>query len=133
MFVVFAASMAILWAVARGARFEASVPWIEMKGIVIEVGFLIDPLSALMLVIVSFVSLLVQVYSLGYMADEERFRWYYGAISLFTAAMLGVVTLQRLAPHVPVLGGHGARVVSAHRLLVSRPRPPPRPRPRRSW
>ncbi len=91
MFVVFAASMAILWAVARGAHFEASVPWIEMKGIVIEVGFLIDPLSALMLVIVSFVSLLVQVYSLGYMADEERFRWYYGAISLFTTAMLGVV------------------------------------------
>jgi NADH-quinone oxidoreductase subunit L len=91
MFVVFAASLAILWSVARGARFEASVPWIEMKGIVIDVGFLVDPLSALMLIVVSFVSLLVQVYSLGYMADEERFRWYYGAIALFTAAMLGVV------------------------------------------
>ncbi len=44
-----------------------------------------------MLVVVSFVSLLVQIYSIGYMHDDERFRWYYGAISLFTAAMLGVV------------------------------------------
>ncbi|MEI7813947.1 MAG: NADH-quinone oxidoreductase subunit L [Coriobacteriia bacterium] len=91
MFAIFVASMGMLWAVAQGARFEGSVPWIEMKGVVIEVGILVDPLSVLMLIVVSFVSLLVQIYSLGYMADEERFRWYYGAISLFTAAMLGVV------------------------------------------
>ena len=91
MAVVFAASLGILWAVAGGARFEAEVPWIHFKDVVIDVGILIDPLSALMLIVVSFVSLLVQVYSLGYMADEERFRWYYGAISLFTAAMIGVV------------------------------------------
>ena len=44
-----------------------------------------------MLVIVSSVSLLVQIYSVGYMHGDDRFRWYYGAISLFTAAMLGVV------------------------------------------
>ncbi len=91
MALIFAASMGILWAVMHGARFEASVPWIEVFGVSIEIGVLVDPLSALMLVVVSFVSLLVQVYSLGYMSEEERFRWYYGAISLFTAAMIGVV------------------------------------------
>ena len=89
--IVFVASMAIMWAVAQGARFEAEVPWMHFKDVVIDVGILIDPLSALMLVVVSFVSLLVQVYSLAYMEDEDRFRWYYGAISLFTAAMIGVV------------------------------------------
>ena len=89
--VVFLASMGLLWAVANGARFEADVPWIHAAGVVIDVGILIDPLSALMLVVVSFVSLLVQVYSMAYMEGEERFRWYYAAISLFTAAMIGVV------------------------------------------
>ena len=91
MTVVFAASCGILWATAHGARFSADVPWIHAFGIQIAVGVLVDSLSALMLVIVSLVSLLVQIYSLGYMAEEERFRWYFGAISLFTAAMLGVV------------------------------------------
>ena len=81
-----------------------------------------------MLVVVSFVSLLVQVYSIGYMHDEERFRWYYGAISLFTAAMLGVVLAERLAAHVHVLGGHGARVATCS--SASGTRPPRRLRPR---
>ena len=90
--VVFAASLAILWAVAQAApASRRDVPWIQLQDVVIDVGCLVDPLSALMLVVVSFVSLLVQVYSIGYMADDERFRWYFGAISLFTAAMLGVV------------------------------------------
>lgn len=88
---VFVASLGIMWAVAHGARFEASVPWIITRNFTVEIGVLVDPLSAIMLIVVSFVSLLVQIYSLGYMAEEERFRWYYGAISLFTAAMLGVV------------------------------------------
>jgi len=91
MSLVFLASLGILWAVMNGAHYEASAPWIHVKDIEIEFGFLIDPLSSIMLVVVSTVSMLVQIYSLGYMAKEERFRWYYGAISLFTAAMLGVV------------------------------------------
>jgi NADH-quinone oxidoreductase subunit L len=89
--VVFAASMAFLWLTAQGVHYSVTVPWIHIGDRVVEVGYQIDPLTAMMLVVVSFVSLLVQVYSMGYMEDEERFRWYYGAISLFTAAMLGVV------------------------------------------
>ena len=85
------ASLAMLWATMHGARFTHDVSWIHAFGVNVEVGILVDPLSTLMLVIVSLVSVLVQVYSIGYMADEERFRWYFGAISLFTAAMIGVV------------------------------------------
>jgi len=85
------ASLAMLWATIHGARFTHDVSWIHAFGVNVEVGILVDPLSSLMLVIVSLVSMLVQVYSIGYMADEERFRWYFGAISLFTAAMIGVV------------------------------------------
>ena len=88
---VFVASSAVLVAVARGAEYAASVSWLHVGTVKVEFGVLIDPLSALMLVIVSSVSLLVQIYSIGYMHGDERFRWFYGAISLFTAAMLGVV------------------------------------------
>jgi NADH-quinone oxidoreductase subunit L len=88
---VFAGSVAILVATAGGARFTGSIPWMSVGEFEASVGILIDPLAAVMLIVVSFVSLLVQVYSLGYMHDEERLRWYYGAISLFSASMLGVV------------------------------------------
>ncbi len=88
---VFASSLAILAYVWSGERFAASLTWLSAGGLSVRAGISIDPLSALMLIVVSFVSLLVQVYSLGYMHNEERFRWYYGAISLFSAAMLGVV------------------------------------------
>ena len=88
---VFAASMAFLWFTAQGVHYSITVPWMRIGTTVVELGYQIDPLTAMMLVVVSFVSLLVQVYSMGYMEDEDRFRWYYGAISLFTAAMLGVV------------------------------------------
>jgi len=89
--VVFAASAGILLAVMKGATFSASAQWLRVGSTSIEVGVRIDPMTAMMLVIVSFVSLLVQIYSIGYMASDDRFRWYYAAISLFTAAMLGVV------------------------------------------
>ena len=91
MAVVFATSSWILAAVVGGARYQASAEWMRVGAVPINVGIRIDPLTAMMLVVVSLVSLLVQIYSIGYMANDERFRWYYAAISLFTAAMLGVV------------------------------------------
>ena len=89
--VVFAASAWALWVTMSGGHLAVSVPWLRIGSVLVDVGVRIDPLTALMLVVVSFVSLLVQIYSVGYMADDDRFRWYYAAISLFTAAMLGVV------------------------------------------
>ena len=66
--------------------------WLEFSpGVSIDMGMMIDPISVMMIVIVTFVSLMVHVYSLGYMKGEERFATYYAFLSLFTFSMLGLV------------------------------------------
>ena len=76
---------------------EVAVNWLSIpsmgsfKGLEIQMGLLIDPLSSLMLVIVTFVSTLVILYSLGYMKGDEGFSRYFAYISLFTFSMLGLV------------------------------------------
>ena len=57
-----------------------------------NIGFLIDPLTSLMMVVVTFVSLLVHIYSIGYMADDDGYQRFFSYISLFTFAMLTLVT-----------------------------------------
>ena len=57
----------------------------------IDIGIMLDPISVMMLVVVTVVSLMVHVYSLGYMKGEERFATYYAFLSLFTFSMLGLV------------------------------------------
>ena len=69
----------------------ASRTWLQVGGASIEIGLLVDPVTAIMLVVVTSVSLLVQVYSLGYMHGDPGFSRYYAYMSLFTASMLGVV------------------------------------------
>ena len=67
-------------------------PWLSFaNGLSIDMGALLDPISAMMLVVVSFVSLMVHIYSLGYMKGEERFPTYYAFLCLFTFSMLGLV------------------------------------------
>ncbi|MBI1783196.1 MAG: NADH-quinone oxidoreductase subunit L, partial [Sphingobacteriales bacterium] len=66
--------------------------WLEFsKDVSIDMGIILDPISAMMIVVVTFVSLMVHVYSLGYMKDEERYSTYYAYLSLFTFSMLGLV------------------------------------------
>ncbi len=66
--------------------------WLEFTpGVSINMGVLLDPISVMMIVIVTFVSLMVHVYSLGYMKGEERYATYYAFLSLFTFSMLGLV------------------------------------------
>ena len=65
--------------------------WLQISPWQANVGVLIDPLSVNMLLIVTFISLLVQIYSLGYMHDDERFSTYYSYLSLFTSSMLLLV------------------------------------------
>ena len=65
--------------------------WLDVGGATIEMGLLLDPLTAVMLVVVTSVSLLVQIYSLGYMHGDSSFSRYYAYMSLFTASMLGLV------------------------------------------
>ena len=57
----------------------------------IDMGFMLDPISVMMLVVVTVISLMVHIYSLGYMKGEERFATYYAFLSLFTFSMLGLV------------------------------------------
>ena len=66
--------------------------WLQFsEGVSIDMGILVDPISVMMLVVVTVVSLMVHVYSLGYMKGEERFATYYSFLSLFTFSMLGLV------------------------------------------
>ena len=72
--------------------FNGSVyTWLVTDGIRMEIGFLIDRLSALMMTVVTFVSLMVHVYSIGYMRDDPGYQRFFSYISLFTFAMLMLV------------------------------------------
>jgi NADH-quinone oxidoreductase subunit L len=71
--------------------YEISFRWLELAGFHLEIGILIDPLTAIMLMVVCIVSSLVHIYSLGYMHDEERFSRYFSFLSLFSFSMLGLV------------------------------------------
>ena len=66
--------------------------WLEFSpGVSIDIGILVDPISVMMLVVVTSVSLMVHVFSLGYMKGEVRFATYYAFLSLFTFSMLGLI------------------------------------------
>ena len=66
--------------------------WLQFnEGMSIDMGILLDPISVMMIVVVTFVSLMVHIYSLAYMKGEERFPTYYSFLSLFTFSMLGLV------------------------------------------
>lgn len=68
------------------------ITWLEFsKGVSIDMGIILDPISVMMLVVVTFVSLMVHIYSLAYMKGEERFPTYYAFLGLFTFSMLGLV------------------------------------------
>ncbi|MEK6543838.1 MAG: NADH-quinone oxidoreductase subunit L [Elusimicrobiota bacterium] len=71
-------------------------PWIRFGMFEVPMGVYVDGLSIVMLFVITLVSLLVQVYSLGYMHDEPRFTRYYAFLSLFTASMLGLVIADNL-------------------------------------
>jgi NADH-quinone oxidoreductase subunit L len=65
--------------------------WLVSDGINMQVGFLVDQLTALMMVVVTFVSLCVHVYTIGYMADDDGYNRFFSYISLFTFSMLMLV------------------------------------------
>ncbi|TMI72504.1 MAG: NADH-quinone oxidoreductase subunit L [Bacteroidetes bacterium] len=71
--------------------------WLSFSGNVsIDMGIILDPISVMMLVVVTFVSLMVHIFSLGYMKGEERFATYYAFLALFTFSMLGLVVSTNL-------------------------------------
>ncbi len=78
--------------VATGARFSGTVyEWMVLGGLKMEVGFLIDGLSAMMMCVVTFVSLMVHIYTIGYMEEDPGYQRFFSYISLFTFSMLMLV------------------------------------------
>ncbi|MGZ5305248.1 MAG: NADH-quinone oxidoreductase subunit L [Actinomycetota bacterium] len=93
----FVMSLLILWHFVRGGGTYASqVGWFSVGPFHVEAGQYIDGLAAVMLVVVTSVSLCVYVYSLGYMDGDVRFTWFYVVLSLFSASMLNVVIAPNL-------------------------------------
>ncbi|SHE96614.1 NADH dehydrogenase subunit L [Seinonella peptonophila] len=73
-----------------------SMPWLTLSDQVVHLGIKIGALQAVMLVLVSLVSCLVQIYSWGYMRDDERFPVFFAYLGLFTFSMLGLVSSANL-------------------------------------
>ena len=87
-----------VWAhfIGGGGPVTSSVTYFRLDGFRLDVGQNVDGLAAVMFVVVTLVSLLVQVYSTAYMHGDKRYTWYYAALSLFTAAMLNLVIADNL-------------------------------------
>jgi NADH-quinone oxidoreductase subunit L len=87
-----AASAFVFYDVLNGNLYNGSVyTWLTSANTRFEIGFLIDRLSATMMLVVSFVSLMVHVYTIGYMADDPGYQRFFSYISLFTFSMLMLV------------------------------------------
>ena len=92
MFVCLAASIIICMDVSKGNIYNGSVyTWMTSGTAQFEIGFLIDKLSATMMVVVSFVSLMVHIYTIGYMKGDPGYQRFFSYISLFTFSMLVLV------------------------------------------
>ncbi len=88
----FIVSCLVFQDVLAGKTFNGSVyTWMVSGGIKLEVGFLVDSLTAMMMLVVTFVSLMVHIYTIGYMAEDEGYTRFFAYISLFTFAMLMLV------------------------------------------
>lgn len=75
-----------------GARFSETIyTWMMVGGLKMEIGFLVDGLTAMMMCVVSFVSLMVHIYTIGYMEEDAGYNRFFAYISLFTFSMLMLV------------------------------------------
>jgi NADH-quinone oxidoreductase subunit L len=90
--VAFVASLLIFQDVQAGHTFNGNLyTWLESGGLKLSIGFLIDPLTVLMMLVVTFVSLMVHIYTIGYMADDPGYQRFFSYIALFTFSMLMLV------------------------------------------
>ncbi len=91
--IAFIGSAMVLKSVAvDGARFNATIyEWLVIGGLKMEIGFMVDGLTAMMMCVVTFVSLMVHVYTIGYMEEDPGYQRFFAYISLFTFSMLMLV------------------------------------------
>ena len=95
--VAFILSAMTLKNVIDGARFnETLYTWMVVGGLKMEVGFLVDGITAMMMCVVTFVSLMVHIYTIGYMEEDEGYNRFFAYISLFTFSMLMLVMSNNL-------------------------------------
>ena len=91
-FIAFVCSAMVLQDVLAGARFNATIyEWMVIGGLKMEIGFLVDGLTAMMMCVVTFVSLMVHIYTIGYMEEDPGYQRFFSYISLFTFSMLMLV------------------------------------------
>jgi len=80
-----------------GARFNETIyEWMVVGGLKMEIGFMVDGLTAMMMCVVTFVSLMVHIYTIGYMEEDEGYNRFFAYISLFTFSMLMLVMSNNL-------------------------------------
>ena len=90
--IAFIISFQTLLAVMDGATFNGTIyNWMTVMGLKLEIGFQVDSLTAMMMCVVTFVSLMVHIYTIGYMAEDEGYNRFFSYISLFTFSMLMLV------------------------------------------
>lgn len=92
--VSFALSLFVFWQIVLGDHAPLNVnlyTWLESGGVTFRVGFLVDELTATMMVVVTFVSWMVHIYTVGYMHDDPGYQRFFSYISLFTFSMLMLV------------------------------------------
>ncbi len=90
--IAFVLSFMTLQEVRAGAHYnETLYTWMTVGSLKLEVGFLVDSLTAMMMCVVTFVSLMVHIYTIGYMKDDEGYNRFFAYISLFTFSMLMLV------------------------------------------
>ncbi|MFE8644183.1 NADH-quinone oxidoreductase subunit L [Sphingomonas sp. NCPPB 2930] len=97
-FIAFVLSAMTLWSVVQdGARFDQTLyTWMTVGSLKMEVGFLVDSITAMMMCVVTFVSLMVHIYTVGYMAEDDGYDRFFAYISLFTFSMLMLVMSNNL-------------------------------------
>jgi NADH-quinone oxidoreductase subunit L len=90
--IAFVLSAIVFGDVMQGGSYNATVyEWMKVGSLKFEIGFLVDSLTAMMMCVVTFVSLMVHIYTIGYMAEDDGYERFFSYISLFTFSMLMLV------------------------------------------
>ena len=86
----------LLKQIANHTEIIFDIPWMYLGSLQLHIGVMINPLTAIMLIVVTLVSLLVQIYSIGYMKGDRSFSKFFAYLSFFTFSMLGIVISNNL-------------------------------------
>src|SRR3990167_4243799 len=93
----FVLSLTAFSQVLRGNTIETSFAWLSFAGKLFNFGVVVDPLASVMLLIVTGVGMLIQIYSIGYMRGDPRYPRFFAYMSLFSFSMLGLVLADNFA------------------------------------